>query len=74
MTGRELIMYILENNLENEQVFKDGKLLGFLTVEEAAAKFEVGTATVRTWVCLGQIEFVWFDGTLYIPENAKPQK
>ena len=74
MTGKELIMYILEHNLENEQVFSNGKFLGFLTIEEAAAKFSVGTATVRTWICLGQIEFVYFDGTMYIPDDAKPQK
>ena len=39
MTGRDLIIYILENNLENEPVYKDGRLLGFLTVTEAAVEF-----------------------------------
>ena len=28
MTGRDLIIYILTNNLENEFVFKDGKFIG----------------------------------------------
>ena len=36
MTGRDLIVYIMLNKLEDEQVFKDGKLLGFLTEAEAA--------------------------------------
>ena len=35
MTGRELILYILSNGLENEPVFKDGKFIGFMTEEEA---------------------------------------
>ena len=53
MTGRDLIIYILENRLENEQVFKDGKLLGFITVDEAALKFGVGPETIRLWCMLG---------------------
>jgi hypothetical protein len=44
MTGRDLIVYILQNNLENEPVFKDGKFIGFMTEGEAAEKFDVGVA------------------------------
>lgn len=29
MTGKELILYILENNLEDSEIFKDGKFLDF---------------------------------------------
>ena len=36
MTGRELIVYILQNHLEDEPIVNDGKILGLLTVEEAA--------------------------------------
>ena len=45
VTGRDLILYILSNNLEDEEVFKDGKLIGFLTAWEAAEKMNVGIAT-----------------------------
>lgn len=38
MTGRDLILYILENHLEDEQVFEEGNLLGFITIIEAAEK------------------------------------
>ena len=34
MTGRELILYILQNGLENEEVFKDGIFVGFIPEEE----------------------------------------
>ena len=34
MTGRDLIVYILSNNLENEEVFKDGKFIGFIPAQE----------------------------------------
>ena len=49
MTGKELILYILQNNLENTVVLEDGFFVGFMTEEEAAVKFGVGTATIRAW-------------------------
>lgn len=52
MTGKELIMYILQNNLENTIVLEDGFFTGFMTEEETAVKFNVGVETVRAWyVC-----------------------
>ena len=45
MTGRELIVYILQNNLENEPMFADGKPIAHITIWEAAVKANVGTAT-----------------------------
>ena len=71
MTGRELILYILENNLENEKVFNNGRFLGFLTAAEFAAKKDVGEETVRLWVNLGYIDGVIIYDELYIPCNAK---
>lgn len=73
MTGKELIIYILQNNLEDEQVIADSKLLGFMTVDEAAAKFGVGVETVKTWVLLGVIEHVLMDTKIYIPINTEPK-
>lgn len=70
MTGRELIIYILLNNLENEPVVKDGKFLGFMTLEEVAIKEEVGLETVRLWAIMGMIECVKIDEDLIlIPAN-----
>ena len=58
MTGKELILYILQNNLEDTVVLKDGFFIGFMTEEEAAVKFGVGTATIRAWYYCN-----WLDGT-----------
>lgn len=55
MTGRELIIYILQHNLEDEEVFKDGIFIGFASEEEAAVVFSCGVATIRTWVKLGLV-------------------
>lgn len=71
MTGRDLIVYILENKLENEQVFKDGRLLGFYTAAEFACKWDVGEETVRMWVNLGYVDAVIVYDEMYIPCNAK---
>ena len=49
MTGKELILYILQNNLEHVVVLEDGFFTGFMTEEETAVKFNVGIETVRAW-------------------------
>lgn len=67
MTGRDLIIYILENKLEDELVFQDGKFIGFITVEEAAAKIDVGTATIKAMVDLNIIKGVYVNTALYVP-------
>lgn len=71
MTGRDLIIYILKNNLENEFVFKDGKFIGFVTVGEAAAKMNVGDATIYAWITQGWLNCVVIGGTIYIPADSK---
>ena len=49
MTGKELILYILHNNLEDTVVLQNGVFIGFMTEEEAAVKFGVGLATIQAW-------------------------
>lgn len=67
MTGRDLIIYILKNGLEDKPVFKDGKFIGFVTTEEAAVKKQVGQATILAWVDLGFMEGVTVSPGVYIP-------
>ena len=71
MTGRDLIIYILENHLEDEELFKDGKLPGLMTYEEAAVKFDVGKETIIAWVKNRYLKDVTIYGNHYIPENAE---
>lgn len=70
MTGRDLIIYILQNNLEDEPVFKDGKFIGFMNTDETALKFGVGPSTIGIWLGLGLIEGFEIDGRIYIPANV----
>lgn len=72
MTGRDLIIYILENGLEDEPVFKDGKFIGFITAIEAAEKMGVGTATIYTMLARKQLDGIVVVGNpIYIPANFK---
>ena len=49
MTGRDLIIFILENNLENTEI----DLTGYIPIEDFANMYGVGTETVKVWIELG---------------------
>jgi hypothetical protein len=74
MTGRDLILYILENNLENELVIKDGIFIWLMSEEEAAIKFDVGVSTIRVYNTLGMLDGIEINGRLYFLRNAKDPK
>lgn len=67
MTGRDLIIYILENHLEDEPVFKDGKFIGFMDTNELAIELDTGEATVRALIALKQIQSYDICGMSLIP-------
>lgn len=69
MTGRELIVYILENHLEDEEIFKDGKILGYMSIDEAALKYKVGPETIKLWYALEFIPGIKIGEEIYIPVN-----
>ena len=66
-------VYILQNGLEDEPIFKDGKFVGLMTDMEAAAKFGVGLGTVHAWIRLKWLDAFQFGDKCYIPANAKPR-
>ena len=75
MTGRELIVFIMQNKLE------DKVILELMSEAEAAAKFDVGVATIRVWYEYGYITGgLNIGGTLYLlkdtpdPRNRKDVK
>ena len=75
MTGKDLIIYILENNLENEVVLKDGVFVGFMDEGEAAIRFDVGVWTIRAWYMIGSIEGYRIGNKLYFRRDTKdPRK
>ena len=71
LTGRDLIVYILENGLENEPVFRDGRFIGFMSVEKAAEKFGVGAGTIHAWLYQGKLTGVLVGNQIYIPADSR---
>ena len=65
MTGRELIIYILQNHLEDEVFFEDDRIPGFMSTEEVALKIGVGTATVRSMYDIGMLRGIKIGDSLY---------
>lgn len=73
MTGKELIVYILQNDLENEEVFTDDGCTLFMTETEAALALGTGIATVRTMFVLGMLKGFYIDDVLFLlRDNFKP--
>ncbi len=66
LTGRDLIIYILQNDLENEPVFLDSGFLNLLTEAEAATKFNVGVPTIKVWYERGLIKGIRVGDKIYI--------
>lgn len=75
MTGKELILYILQNNLENETIIKDGVFVWFMSEEEAAVKFNVGVSTIRAWYIYGMLNGIKIGDHLYfLRTTSDPRK
>lgn len=75
MTGRELMLYILENGLEDEIVIKDGIFVWLMSDEEAAVKFNVGVETVKAWYVCGMLSGTKIGDHLYFLRNVSdPRK
>ena len=70
MTGRDWIIYILSNGLEDEPLYEDGKLLGFMTAIDAAIKFNVGLSTIQVWFDSGLLNGIKIGNDIFIPSNT----
>lgn len=76
MTGKELIVYILTNNLENKELDVNGDLLlqlGFLNEEKMAAAFGIDIPAIRVMYSLGMISGINICGKLYFSSDATPK-
>lgn len=74
MTGRDLIVYILQNNLEDTDVDSIMSSV-FIGEEEVAKRFNVGVDTVKVWYQLDMITGFELEGELYFPITIKdPRK
>lgn len=75
MTGRDLILYILENHLEDEVVIENGVFVWLMSEEETAVKFGVGVAQIRAWYMCKMLSGTKIGDRLYFLRNtADPRK
>lgn len=70
MTGRELIVYILQHGLEDEPVIKDNQIAGYISIEDFAKHGIVGIETVKTWIKLGMLDSVQIGNTIFVPIDS----
>lgn len=68
MTGRDIIIFIMENRLENVDIFKE-PLPGYITAEEFAERMDVGLATIDVWLKTGKITCIQLESGCYIQES-----
>lgn len=73
ITGKDIITYILENDLVNEPVISNVSDI-LATPEEVAVKFGVGTAVVETMYELGLIKGFNIGGKLYFSKSLERVK
>ena len=74
MTGRELIVYILENNLENEDILNPNEKLNthiFIREDVAAAECNVGIASIKAWCKQKYLDYVTYCACIYIVKNKR---
>lgn len=67
LTGRDLILYILKNNLEDKPLFSEDTLPGCLISEsKAATLLNTGVASIRALCKIGKLQGVKIGETIYI--------
>ena len=69
VTCKELILYILANDLEDELVFNNGTFVGFMTVDEVALKLNIGVAAVCALIEREVLDHICIDTTVFVPTN-----
>lgn len=71
MTGKELILYILENDLENVELFSDDFSPLLIRADRMALKWECGEATIKVLVDMGKVKGVKIGDKYYVFASEK---
>lgn len=75
ITGKDIIIYILENDLVDKVVILESDISDiFLTMEEVAVKFGVGVAVVEALYELGMIKGYTIGDRLYFSKTIENPK
>lgn len=73
MTGKELIMYILKNDLVDKDLFSGDIAASqlFITPTEAAVKWHTGVSTVKALMELGKVKGLKIGDQYYVLATEK---
>lgn len=75
MTCRDLALYILENQKEDDPVVsEDGTLVGFASVGEAAALLEVGIPTIYALIHEEKLDCIVIGGIPFVPMKSLKER
>ena len=66
MTGRDLIIYILENHLEDVEIFNDETKPFLVPLDKAAVVLGCGLAGVKALLSIGKTKGIRLNGKYYI--------
>lgn len=70
MTGKDLVLFIVNNDLLNVDVSKGIKNM-FWTVEEAALKMGISASSLSEMIKIGIVDSVEFDGVTYVRRDLE---
>lgn len=70
MTGKDLVMFILNHNLLDVKLNTKVRDL-FLTVEEAAVKLGISTTSLNDMMKLGIVDYIIFDEKIYLHKDVQ---
>ena len=73
ITARDLIIYILQNALEDKEVLDDDKKIGFETLYELAEKKDTGVETIFALCKIHDVPTVLINNKVCIPVFAIEQ-
>ena len=71
MTGKELIIYILENDLGDSPVFEDNTFIGFVPAGRVAEELGIGLTSLWIKLELYDVDYIEVNGDVYLPFDYK---
>ena len=69
MTGKDLVLFIINNDLLDVEITAKFSDL-FITVEEAAVKLGISTTSLIDMIRLGLVDYVAFDDVIYLYKDV----
>lgn len=73
MTGKDLVLFIINHNLLDTEINWKVKDL-FLTVEEAAVKLGISTTSLADMLKLEMFDYIVFNDTIYVSKDIELSK